>query len=126
MHFTRGNIKAAAEFGIVRSKVSGYIGSKDKGAMGSNATEDMSHPIIVKSVKIIQKYRIYSSTMQNETDVLILDDKVYGTKVDNHMVKYKEVRAKKISWVELNVDIYNVCLQHSPLDMESLLKAKIG
>ena len=39
VHFTHGNIKAAAEFGIIRSKLARHIGSKDKYAMGSKATE---------------------------------------------------------------------------------------
>ena len=34
VHFTHGNRKAAAEFGIVRSKLSRRIDSKEKGAMG--------------------------------------------------------------------------------------------
>ena len=46
-----------------------------------------------------------NSTPQIETDVLILGDKVYGIKVDKYMVKYKEVIANKISWVELNAKI---------------------
>ena len=64
-----------------------------------------------------------NSTPPNETDVPVLGDKVYGMKVDKYMVTYKEVRAKKISWIELNANIYNFCLQHNPLDLESVLKS---
>ena len=46
-----------------------------------------------------------NSTFSNETDVPVFDDKVYGMKVDKYIVKYKEVRANKIAWVELNVKI---------------------
>ena len=42
--------------------------------------------------------------------------------VDNYMVKYKDIKANKITWVELNAKIYNFCLQHSPPDLESVLK----
>ena len=66
-----------------------------------------------------------NSTPPNKTDVPVLDDKVYGMKVDKYMVNYKEVRAKKIAWVELNERIQNLCLQHSLQDLESVLKAKI-
>ena len=46
-------------------------------------------------------------------------------KVDKYTVDYKEVRAKKIAWVEINANIYNLCLQHSPPDLESVFKANI-
>ena len=36
-------------------------------------------------------------TLPNETDVLVLYDKVYGIKVDKYMIKYKEVRENKIA-----------------------------
>ena len=66
-----------------------------------------------------------NSTPPNKTVVPVLDDKVYGMKVDKYMVNYKEVRAKKIAWVELNERIQNLCLQHSLQDLESVLKANI-
>ena len=65
----------------------------------------MAHPTIFEEVKPIWEYRMDNSTPQIETDVLILGDKVYGIKVDKYMVKYKEVIANKISWVELNAKI---------------------
>ena len=37
-----------------------------------------------------------NSTPPKKIDVPVL--KVYETKVDNYMVNYKEVRAKKIAW----------------------------
>ena len=63
-----------------------------------------------------------NSTPPNKTDIPVFDDKLYGVKVDKYMVKYKEVRAKKISWVELNWKVYNLCMQHCPPDLESVLK----
>ena len=39
------------------------------------------------------------------------------------MVECKEIRANKIAWVELTTKIYNLCLQHRPPDLESVLKA---
>ena len=52
----------------------------------------MARPTIAKPVEPIQEYRMDNSTLPNETDVLVLDDKVYGIKIDKYMVKYKEVR----------------------------------
>ena len=54
-----------------------------------------------------------NSTLPKETDVPVLDDKVYGMKDHSYMLKYKEVRAKKIAWVELNANIRNLCLEQS-------------
>ena len=54
VHFTHGNIKAAAEFGIIRSKLARHIGSKDKSDIGSKVMEKMSHPTIFKPSKPIQ------------------------------------------------------------------------
>ena len=99
LYFTYGNSKLAAEFGIVRSKLARQIGSKDKGAMGSKATEEIANPAIVKPVKPIQEYRIDNSTPPKKTDVPVLDDKVYEMQVDKYMVKYKEVRENKTAWV---------------------------
>ena len=48
VHFTHRNSNAETEFGIVSSKLTRHTGSKDKGAMGSKALEEMSHPTIVK------------------------------------------------------------------------------
>ena len=53
MKFTHGNSKAAAEFGITKSKFARPIGSKDKGDMGSKAIEEMAHPKSVKPVEPI-------------------------------------------------------------------------
>ena len=105
VHFTHRNIKAAVVFGIVRSKLSIHIGSKYKGDMGSKAMEYMEHPKIVEPVKPIREYIMDYSSPPNKTDVPVLDYKVYGMKVDKYMVKYKEIRAKKISWIELNKNI---------------------
>ena len=105
VHFTRQDSKAAAEFGIFRSKLSRHIGSKYKSAMGSKAMEEMAYPTIVKPVEPIQEYRMDKSTPPNEADVPVLDDKVYRMKVDKYMVNYKEVRANKIAWVEINARI---------------------
>ena len=60
-------------------------------------------------------------TLWNKTYAPVLDDKVYRMKVDKYMVKYKEVIAKKIALVEFNANIYNLCLQHSPPDLKSVL-----
>ena len=46
-----------------------------------------------------------NSSSPNETDVPVLDDKVYGMKVDKYMVEYKDFRSKKIALVELNAKI---------------------
>ena len=54
VHFTHGNKKASAEFGIVRSKLARHIGSKDKSDIGSKVMEKMSHPTIFKPSKPIQ------------------------------------------------------------------------
>ena len=48
VHFSHRNRNAETEFGIVSSKLTRHTGSKDKGAMGSKALEEMSHPTIVK------------------------------------------------------------------------------
>ena len=64
-----------------------------------------------------------NSTPTNETDAPFLDDEVYGMKVDKYMIKYKEVRAKKTVWVELNAKIYNLCLKHITPGLELALKA---
>ena len=47
----------------------------------------MAYPTIFKPVEPILEYRMDKSTPPNETDVPILDDKVYGMKVVNYMVK---------------------------------------
>ena len=65
VHFTHRNSKAAAEFGIVRSKLARHIGSKDKGAMISKVMEEMSHPTIIEPVKPIQEYIMENSMSQN-------------------------------------------------------------
>ena len=65
VHFTHGNSKAAAEFRIVRSKLSRHIGSKDKGDMVSKAMEEMAHNTIVKPVEPKQKFKMYNSTRPN-------------------------------------------------------------
>ena len=39
------------------------------------------------------------------------------------MVEYTDIRGKKIACVELNAKSYNLCIQHSPPDRESVLKA---
>ena len=65
--------------------------------MGSKLMEKMAHPTIVKPVEPIWEYRMENSTLPNKTDVLVLDDEVYGMKIDNYMVKYKEVRERKIA-----------------------------
>ena len=44
VHFIHNNGKTSAGFGIVRSKLSRNIGSKDKSDMGSKPIEDMLHP----------------------------------------------------------------------------------
>ena len=54
VHFTHGNIKAVAEFGIIRSKLFRHIVSKDKGNMGSKAMDKMEHLTIFKPVKPIR------------------------------------------------------------------------
>ena len=105
VHFTHGNRKSAAEFGIVGSKLVRHIVSKDKVAMGSKEMEDMAHPTIVEPVEPIREDRMDNSTPPKETDVPVLDDKVYGIKVDKCVVKYKEVIGKKISWIELNAEV---------------------
>ena len=64
-----------------------------------------------------------NSTLLKKTDVPFLDDKVYGMKVDNYMVNYKDVREKKIAWVEINENISNFLLQHSTPYLESVLKS---
>ena len=43
--------------------------------------------------------------------------------IDKYMLIYKEVWAKKIAWVELNVRIYNFFMKHSPPDLDSVFKA---
>ena len=58
-----------------------------------------------------------NSTQPNKTEVPVLDDKVYGMKFEKYMVKYKEVWSEKIAWVEINANIYNLCLQYSPPDL---------
>ena len=110
VHFTCQDSKAAAEFGIFRSKLSRHIGSRDNSAMGSKAMGEMAHPTIVKPVEPIQEYRMEKSTSPNESGVPVLDDKVYRMKVDKYMVKYKEVRVNKIAWIEINARIkFCVC-----------------
>ena len=63
------------------------MGSKDKGAMGSKAMDEMAHPKIVEPVEAIQEYRMENYTLPNETYVPVLDDKVYGMKVNKYMLK---------------------------------------
>ena len=46
----------------------------------------MSHPTIIEPVEPIQEWKIENSTPPNKCDVLVLDDKVYKTKVDKYMV----------------------------------------
>ena len=54
VQFTHGDIKLAAEFRIIRGKLSRHIDSKDKGDMGSKLVDDVAYPTIVKPVKPIQ------------------------------------------------------------------------
>ena len=70
----------------------------------------MAHPTISKQVKLIRKYIMDRSTPLNKTDVPVLDDRVYGMKVAKYMVKYKEVRANKIAWVNsMQISTIFVC-----------------
>ena len=123
IYFTQGNIKASAEVGIVCRKLARHISSKENGVMGSKAMEEIAHLKIIELVKPIQEYRMDNYNPQNRTGVPVLDYKVYRMKVDKYMLKYTEMSAKKITWVELNEKIYSFYLQHSPPDLELLLKA---
>ena len=55
--------------------------------MGSKAMDEMAHPKIVEPVEAIQEYRMENYTLPNETYVPVLDDKVYGMKVNKYMLK---------------------------------------
>ena len=70
----------------------------------------------------IQNVKLYST---KKTEVLFLEDKLYGMTVDKYIVKYKKIRKMVMAWVELNAKIYNLCLKHSPPDLELVLKANI-
>ena len=58
VHFTHGNSKVEVEFGIIKIKLARHIGSKYKGAMGSQVMEDMAQPTIIEPVEQIREYRM--------------------------------------------------------------------
>ena len=90
--------------------------------MESKVMEEVSLPKIAKPVEPIQEYRMDNFTPTNGSDFPVLDDKLYGMKFYKYMVKYKEFRSNKIVWVQLNTNIYNLCLQHIPPELELVLK----
>ena len=64
--------------------------------MGSKEMEEMAHPTIVKQAEPIREFKIYNSMPPNETNVPVLDYKLYRVKVDKYMAEYKEKTPKKI------------------------------
>ena len=55
VQFNHRNIKAAAEFGIVRRKLATHKRSKDKCDLWSKVMEDMAYPTIIEPVEPIQE-----------------------------------------------------------------------
>ena len=54
VHFTHGTRMAAAEFSQVQSKLSRYVGSKAKVAMGANAIMSLKNPNLAEPIRPIR------------------------------------------------------------------------
>ena len=50
VHFTHGTSMAAAEFSQVQSKLSRYVGSKAKGAMGAKEIMSLKNPNLAEPI----------------------------------------------------------------------------
>ena len=53
VHFTHGTSMGAAEFSQVQSKLSRYVGSKAKGAMGAKAIMSLRNPNVAEPIEPI-------------------------------------------------------------------------
>ena len=116
VYFTHGLNTAASEFGMTRSRLAIYIGSKDKGSLGLKAMEEMTLPTLTDPTKPAKQ-----STVSGVAD---MRDAKYAMETQIYIIDLKEFKMKTNAWEDLNANIYNLCLQHYPPVLVLVLKTK--
>ena len=115
LYFTHGLNTMAAEFGVTRSRLAIYIGSKEKGSLGSKAMEEMKIPTLAELTKPAKQ-----SMVSGVADMINAE---YVMETQIYIIDLKEYKMKTNAWEELNANICNICLQHCPPVLGSVLKA---
>ena len=77
VHFTHGTSMAAAEFLQIQSKLSRYVGSKAKGAMGAKAimglkNQNLAEPI--RPIRVMNKVQSDSVDTKEDSTVPVMSD----------------------------------------------------
>ena len=101
VHFTHGTSMAAAEFSQVQSKLSRYVGSKVKGAMGAKAIMSLTNPHLAEPFEPIRVMRkVISDGVETEEDsnVPVMSDIFFNFEMEKYMIIWKSWKLKNDLW----------------------------
>ena len=119
---------AAGEFSQVQSKLSRYVGSKAKGAIGAKAIMSLRNSNVAEPIEPIRVMKkVISDGLETEEDSSVPVKSVISIKIESekYLIIWKSWNLKNESWMETNGMIFNLVLQHVPEVLESLLKSQL-
>ena len=100
VYFTHRTSMAAAEFSKVQSKLSRYVGSNAKGAMGAKATMNLKNPNLAEPIYpicVMKKNQVDGVETEEVSTVPVVIDTLYEFKMEKYMIMWKSWKIKNDS-----------------------------
>ena len=101
MKFTHRTSMAAAEFSEVQSKLSRYVGSKVKGAMGAKVIMNLTNPNLtepIPPIRVMKKVQLDGVDTDEDSTVPVMNDILFNFEMGKDMIIWKSWNLTNESW----------------------------